>query len=157
MAYDFIVRPFINQMVVMPVTLLRHTMSCLPSPSKSATNCTDQFRSERRSFEAVVVAPFISHALVVPDVVRQMRSVLPSPSRSPVCVTDFEVSVSRGVVDKAVSPFISAIDVCPPLLLFHNRSVVPLASKSGLGVLASDVTFTSSAVAVRDSTSTITP
>src|SRR5665213_339355 len=107
MAYDFIGRPCSNQMVVMRVTLLRHTMSCLWSPSKSATNCNDQFRSDRRSFEAVVVAPFIRHALVVPDVVRQMRSVLPSPSRSPVCVTDFEVSVSRGVVEETVSPFIS--------------------------------------------------
>ena len=78
--------PSIIQPVTAPVTLLRQTMSLLPSPSRSAIATV--FHSAVTGVTPVIgesdtiVRPFIIHARISPAAVRQRMSPRPSPSRS---------------------------------------------------------------------------
>src|SRR5258708_3621441 len=87
-ADDEEVSPFISQIAVCPVAVLRQTRSALPSPLRSPVFVTTQFGSESTIADDEAVSPFMTQVAVCPvELLRQMRSVLPSPLMSPVCVT----------------------------------------------------------------------
>src|ERR1700704_3204264 len=77
-----------SQARVSPVAPLRHTMSDLPSPSRSPTPAIFQLRSATVSNALAppeIAAPFISQIVLAPVALLCHRmSDLPSPSKSPI-------------------------------------------------------------------------
>src|ERR1700691_381187 len=111
--------PFISQIATVPLLLLRHRMSAMPSPLKSPTPTTDQLvgtlpRPELLGFKIVV--PFISQIDKSPVVSRHRMSAMPSPLKSPTPTTDQLVGTlprPELLGFKIVVPFISQIDKSP--------------------------------------------
>src|SRR5438128_1412685 len=82
-----ITAPFMSQIVLSPVAPLRHKISDLPSPSKSATPAMLQLRSATGAIDAPpeIAAPFMNQIVFSPvALLRHRMSDLPSPLKSPV-------------------------------------------------------------------------
>src|SRR5262245_9590418 len=81
--------PFMNQIAVSPVAVLRQRMSDLVSPSKSPVSATvHAVGTLPRLPNDASTEPFISQITALPLVSRQRMSALPSPLKSPVATID---------------------------------------------------------------------
>src|SRR5579864_7962632 len=103
-----IAAPFMNQIPFAPVTRFRQNTSVLPSPLKSPTPTTCQFKSgtvPARLPEGV--APFISHTTTSPvDEFHQKMSDLPSLLTSPTpTICQFNGTVATVAEVKIVATF----------------------------------------------------
>src|SRR5882762_10382249 len=117
-----------------PVTRLRHSMSDLPSPSKSPTPATLQLASVIvvNTAPAESVAPFMSQIAYQPfALLRHTMSDLPSPSKSPTpAILQLRSNPPTGALTVSVPPFMSQIAFSPVALLRHTMSDLPSPSKS---------------------------
>src|SRR4051794_38000126 len=98
--------PFMNQMEVTPVTSLRHTRSERPSPLKSPSASTFQFRSEIPSIDPdplMALGPLMIHIRFSPvPLLRQTMSLYVSPLKSPTAATCHADEICRFVGTDAV-------------------------------------------------------
>src|SRR5208282_4297017 len=110
-------------------------MSALPSPLKSPTPTTCQFRSETVGREGLlrIVPPFISQISFCPlPRLRHSKSPFPSPLKSPhptTCQSRSETVGREGLL-RIVPPFISHSSFCPVRRSRHTTSLLPSPFRS---------------------------
>src|SRR5207249_1008509 len=124
-----ITAPFMSQMMFSPVALLRHRMSALPSPSKSATPAMLQFTS----VAAAPAAPRPNHLTVARLLPSRARTEALSAPIQPPLPTIHQLRYGTAAIEASLeitAPFMNQMVFSPVALLRHRMSDLPFPLKS---------------------------